>query len=120
MARHASVAEAISAAVAVERVLQVEGIVAYTRRNTARLVSRLRPRARVYGFTPDEATARRINLQGVTPVLCEPIPDLAGLDGVACGTLLAQALKSGDEVVLTGAHPLLEAAETNLVKVVRL
>ncbi|HEX2513395.1 MAG TPA: pyruvate kinase [Chloroflexota bacterium] len=124
VARHSSVAEAISAAaVAVERVLQVEGIVAYTRSgNTARLVSRLRPRARVFGFTPDEATARRINLLwGVTPVLCGPIPDLAGLERAACGTLLAQgALKSGDEVVLTGAHPLLEAAETNLVKVVRL
>ena len=119
-----SVAEAISAAaVAVERVLQVEGIVAYTRSgNTARLVSRLRPRARVFGFTPDEATARRINLLwGVTPVLCAPIPDLAGLERAACGTLLAQgALKRGDEVVLTGGHPLLEAAETNLVKVVRL
>ncbi len=110
VARHASVAEAISAAaVAVERVLQVEGIVAYTRSgNTARLVSRLRPRARVFGFTPDEATARRINLLwGVTPVLCEPIPDLAGLERAACGTLLAQgALKSGDEVVLTGGPPL--------------
>jgi pyruvate kinase len=122
--RHGSVSEAISAAaVAVERVLQVEGIVAYTRSgNTARLVSRLRPRARVFGFTPDETTARRINLLwGVTPVLCAPIPDLAELERAACGTLLAQgALKRGDEVVLTGGHPLLEAAETNLVKVVRL
>jgi pyruvate kinase len=121
---HRGVAEAISAAaVAVERVLQVEAIVAYTRSgSTARLVSRLRPRARVFGFTPDEATARRINLLwGVTPVLCAPIPDLEGLERAARRRLLEQGvLKGGDEVVLTGGHPLLEAEGTNLVKVVRL
>jgi threonine dehydrogenase-like Zn-dependent dehydrogenase len=90
--------------------------------HTARLVSRLRPRARVFGFTPDETTARRINLLwGVTPVLCAPIPDLAGLERAACRALLEQGvLKGGDEVVLTGGHPLLEAEGTNLVKVVRL
>jgi pyruvate kinase len=122
--RHGSVAEAISAAaVAVERVLEVEAIVAYTRSGaTPRLVSRLRPRAPIFGFTPDEATARRINLLwGVTPILCTPIADLNELERTACRTLLDQGrLEPGDELVLTGGHPPLAGQETNLVKVVRL
>jgi hypothetical protein len=60
----------------------------------------------------------------VTPVLCAPISDLPELERVARRTPLEQGvlkdLKDGDELVITGGDPLLEAQETSLVKVVRL
>ena len=121
IARNQTVSDAISeAAAAAERVLDVRAIVAYTQTgNTARLVSRLRPRAPILAFTPHEDTARRINLYwGVTPVLCSPVRNLSELGAHLSRELTARGVaRPGDMVVMTGGHPLPDRTGTNFLKV---
>jgi pyruvate kinase len=121
IARNQTVSDAIcEAAAAAERVLDVRAIVAYTQTgNTARLVSRLRPRAPILAFTPHEETARRINLYwGVTPVLCTPVRNLSELGAHLSRELTARGVaRPGDMVVMTGGHPLPDRTGTNFLKV---
>ncbi|HVG97819.1 MAG TPA: pyruvate kinase [Chloroflexota bacterium] len=122
IARNQTVSDAIcEAAAAAERVLDVRAIVAYTQTgNTARLVSRLRPRAPILAFTPREETARRINLYwGVTPVLSTPVSNLSQLGAQVSRELTARGVaRPGDMVVMTGGHPLPDRTGTNFLKVV--
>ncbi len=119
-----TVAAAISSAVqAIVQALPVAAIVAFTMSgNTARLMARQRPRAPIFAFTPSEEVYRRLSLVwGVTPILSPYVDRLDDL-GVAVQTaLISQGYaRHGDQVVMTGGHPIAAHGQTNFVKVIRL
>lgn len=112
-----------SAACAIVETLAVCAIVAFSvSGNTARLVSRLRPKVPIITFTPSEETYRKINLYwGVVPVQCEFIERLDELGDFVAQTLLSRNLAvPGDMVVMTGGHPLPVRGASNFVKVIQI
>lgn len=66
--------------------------------NTARMISKYRPKAAIYAFTPSQAIAQRTHLYwGVRPVRCEPKLSSDTMVDVAEHELLANGeLKAGD------------------------
>jgi pyruvate kinase len=86
---------------------------------TARLISRLRPRAPVIGVTPRRQTWRRLSLSwGVFPLLAPAITDIDEmLQMVAEEARKARFLKLGDRVVITAGTPVGTRGSTNLIKV---
>lgn len=119
-----TVAAAMSSAVnAIVRTLPVTAIVAFTMSgSTARLMARQRPRTPIFAFTPSDEVFRRLSLVwGVTPILSPYVDRLDDL-GIAVRTaLLSQGYaRSGDQIVMTGGHPIAARGQTNFVKVLRL
>ncbi len=85
---------------------------------SARLVSKFRPGIPIIGFSPVEATVRRLALSwGVTPVF---IPDQASVDDLlmyAPEYLKALGLVSpGDTIVITAGVPVGSPGKTNMIK----
>lgn len=87
---------------------------------TARLVSRLRPRAPIVGFTHAPATVRQLSLSwGVHPVLVPPCAETDTLFAMArCWVLDHGVASSGDILVLTAGVPVGQSGTTNMVKVI--
>jgi pyruvate kinase len=116
-----TVASAVSqAATEIAGNLGAETIVAFTESgNTARLISKYRPEARIVAFTPNEITLRRLALLwGVTP---HPFDRRSYTDeeiAAAASILEAEGeLSKGDRVVMVAGVPPNLRASTNLVKV---
>ena len=86
---------------------------------TARLISRLRPRAPIIGVTPRRETWRRLSLSwGVFPLLAPLITHTDEmLRVVAEEARKARFLKPGDRVVITAGTPVGTRGSTNLIKV---
>jgi pyruvate kinase len=116
-----TVASAVSqAATEIAVNLEAQTIVAFTESgNTARLISKYRPEARIIAFTPNEVTLRQMALYwGVTPHLAErrrytdeelaSAADILEKEGV---------VSKGDRVVMVAGVPPNLQASTNLVKV---
>jgi pyruvate kinase len=116
-----TVASAVAQA-ATEIAVNVEAhtIVAFTESgNTARLLSKYRPEARIVTFTPNEVTLRRMALfWGVTP---HPFERRTYTDEelAAAASILESegAANLGDRVVMVAGVPPNQRASTNLVKV---
>ncbi|MGQ9797302.1 pyruvate kinase [Desulfosoma sp.] len=89
---------------------------------TARLVSRLRPRTPIVGFTHAPATVRQLSLSwGVRPVLVPPCAETDTLFAMARRWVLDHGVaSSGDILVLTAGVPLGHSGTTNMVKVIAL
>ncbi|MBX5476673.1 MAG: pyruvate kinase [Clostridia bacterium] len=86
---------------------------------TARMVARLRPRARILAVTPDPATLRRLTLVwGVEPY---PMERAGGTDDLLDRSVRAVqrrgAVADGDLVVITAGLPAGVRGTTNLMKV---
>jgi pyruvate kinase len=66
--------------------------------NTARMISKYRPKAAIYAFTPNTTVAQRTHMYwGVHPMKCEPKLSSDGMVDVAEHELLSRRLlKSGD------------------------
>ena len=115
------VANAMSAAArAIVEALSVKAIVAFTMSgNTARLVSRTRPKVPIFAYTPSDAVYRQLALVwGVRPMLCEYIDRLDNLTQHVNDDLLARGLTVPDDmVIITGGHPMSARGATNFVKV---
>ncbi len=99
--RHAlSIAETICESIAhAAEDLPMGAIAVFTETgNTARMISKYRPQARIYAFTPSPAVAQRTNLYwGVHPVKCPPALSAEQMVSVAEKELLGVALlKKGD------------------------
>jgi pyruvate kinase len=122
--RQPGVADAISAAAcAIVNSLPTRAIVAFTQSgSTARLVSQLRPKAPILAFTPSEEVYQRLSLiWGVTPVRSAFVERLDDLAAHVSQALLEGGLAvPGDNVVITGGHPLAARGNTNFVKVLRI
>jgi pyruvate kinase len=116
-----TVASAVSqAATEIAINLSAETIVAFTETgNTARLISKYRPEARIVAFSPNEATLRSMALYwGVTP---HPFQRRTYTDeemSAAASSLEADGLaRTGDTLVMVAGVPPNQRASTNLVKV---
>jgi pyruvate kinase len=99
--------------------LGLEAIVAFTESgSTARLISKYRPRADIYAYTPHERTYRRMALYaGVTPLPFHPVESTDEMIEYAEENLLASGIvKPGDGVVLAAGIPPNQSASTNLMK----
>lgn len=89
---------------------------------TARLVSRLRPRSPIVGFTHAEATVRQLSLSwGVYPVLVPRCTETDTLFGMARRWAVEQGIAGpGDKLVLTAGVPVGQSGTTNMIKVIEL
>ena len=99
--------------------LKVRAIAAFTRSGrTAELLSRDRPRAPIYAFTPNDDVYRRLALWwGVQPVHAQLPPSSEALIQQMEATLVArQAVVPGDLIVVVGSLPFRQGIHTNFVK----
>lgn len=87
--------------------------------NTARMVSRFRPRRRIVAATPDESVRRRLLLNwGVVPVLVDrEVDSEAMIQGAIAATIRAGYAKSLDKVVVAAGLPLGTPLQTNSVRI---
>ncbi|SMC27800.1 pyruvate kinase [Desulfacinum hydrothermale DSM 13146] len=117
-------AAAIShAVVGLADALEAAAVVASTSSgSTARLVSRLRPRSPILGFTHSLETFRQLSLSwGVTPVLVPTYEDTDAMFDMARRWVLEQAVaRKGNRIVLTAGVPIGVPGTTNMVKVIEL
>jgi len=99
--------------------LDLRAIVAFTESgSTARLISKYRPRAAIYAYTPEPETYRRMALYaGVTPHMFERVESTDEMIRHAEGHLLAEGhVNLGDGVVMAAGIPPNISASTNLMK----
>ena len=99
--------------------LGLRAIVAFTESGTtARLISKYRPRADIYAYTPVVRTYRRMALYaGVTPLLIDRVESTDAMIAHAEKSLLAaQIVHVGEGVVMAAGIPPNEEASTNLMK----
>lgn len=119
-----SVPQGIAAAVsALVRTLPMKAICVMTRTGTtARLVSRYRPELPILGFTPVEATYRRLCMVwGVTPIRTEFAHTEEAYFRQVRTLLLEQGrARREDKVVVTGGHPFTTGGATNMIRVLGL
>jgi pyruvate kinase len=119
-----SVANAIGeAACAVVNALPVKAVIAFTQSGkTAMLMAHQRPRVPVLALTPYEHIYRRLNLLwGVTPVMAGIVDNMRDLERQVQRVVKEQRLaEPGDNVVMTGGHPISQHGQTNLLKVIQI
>ncbi|MDP8923265.1 MAG: pyruvate kinase [Chloroflexota bacterium] len=99
--------------------LRVRAIAAFTRSGrTAELLSRDRPRAPIYAFTPNDQVYRRLALWwGVQPIHAPLAPSAEALIQQMEATLLARgSVVPGDLLVVVGSLPFRQGVHTNFVK----
>ena len=116
-------AAAAGAAVEAAHALGIETIVAFTETgNSARLLSKYRPRARVLAFTPETRTMARMALYwGVRPLHFDRLGSTDEMIAFAERKLLELGLcQPGEAVVILAGVPPNERHSTNLMKLHRL
>ncbi len=118
---HTTVTDAISESVAKTAIdLQVKAILTPTESGqTARFVSKYRPKAPIIAITPHEKVMKKLSLNwGVYPIIGNEVKStdemlVSAVDGV----LKAGYIKHGDLVVITAGVPVGQTGTTNLMKV---
>ena len=99
--------------------LGIRTIVAFTESGaTARLISKYRPRAAIFAYTPNKATYRRMALYaGVQPMMFGRVDSTDEMISYAERHLLDDKIvEPGDSVVMVAGIPPNQAAATNLMK----
>ena len=99
--------------------LDLKAIVAFTESgSTARLISKYRPHAAIYAYTPEPTTYRRMALYaGVTPHMFERVDSTDEMIRHAEQHLLSEGhVEVGDGVVMAAGIPPNERSSTNLMK----
>ncbi len=99
--------------------LGLSTIVAFTESGTtARLLSKYRPHADVFAFTPNDATYRRMAMLGsVTPMMLTRVVTTDEMISHAEQELIRQGIATdGDGVVMVAGIPPNQSASTNLMK----
>ncbi|TDI53547.1 MAG: pyruvate kinase [Acidobacteria bacterium] len=99
--------------------LGLDTIVAFTESGTtARLLSKYRPRADVYSFTPNERTYRTMAIYaGVHPMMLDRVNSTDEMIAAAEQALLRRGLvEQGDGLVMVAGVPPNQSASTNLMK----
>lgn len=104
------------------RAIQARWIVAFTRSgNTARLLSKMKPRQPILAFTPDAAVRRRLALcWGVTPLVMPTMVTTDALIEELDQLLIASGYAAkGDPIVIIMGSPVSRFGTTNLLKLHR-
>ena len=99
--------------------LGLDTIVAFTESGTtARLLSKYRPLANIFVFTPNLKTYRRMGMYGgIHPMLLDRVHSTDDMIASAEAELLDSGLvKHGDGVVMVAGIPPNQSASTNLMK----
>jgi len=99
--------------------LGIKTIIAFTESGTtARLLSKYRPHADVYAFTPISKTYRRMAmLGGVTPMMLDRVDSTDAMIAIAEKELVRQGVAEvGDAVVMIAGVPPNQRSSTNLMK----
>lgn len=99
--------------------LGLSTIVAFTESGTtARLLSKYRPQADIYAFTPNETTYREMAmLGGVTPMMLERVTTTDEMIASAEQELVRRHIAAdGDGVVMVAGIPPNQSSSTNLMK----
>jgi len=99
--------------------LGIATIVAFTESGTtARLLSKYRPHAHIFAFTPDESTYRRMAMYGgVTSILLDRVRSTDEMISAAEMELLRRNLvEHGEGLVMVAGVPPNQRASTNLMK----
>ena len=99
--------------------LGIATIVAFTESGTtARLLSKYRPHAHIFAFTPNVDTYRRMAIYGgVTPMLVDRVRSTDEMIAKAEGELLRLSLvRQGEGLVMVAGIPPNERASTNIMK----
>lgn len=99
--------------------LNLSTIVAFTESGTtARLLSKYKPKADVYAFTPSVVTYRRMAAYGgIRPMLLDRVHSTDDMIAVAEARLLESGLvERGEGVVMVAGVPPNQSASTNLMK----
>jgi len=107
------------AAVQAARALEIQVIVCFTETgNTARQLSRYRPRAQVFALTPHQRTFQALSVLGhVRPILFERRDNLEAMLTDASALLVERGHCSiGEQVVMVAGVPPGMARTTNLMK----
>ena len=121
IAQETSITEAISQSVAISALdLNAKAIISSTESGqTARMVSKYRPKAPIVAVTTQDRTLRRLALTwGVIPVKGELATSTDEMFEYALqGGQKSGIVKEGDLVVITAGVPLGKSGSTNLVKV---
>jgi pyruvate kinase len=107
------------AAVGAAENLGIETIAAFTESgNTARLLSKFGPAARIVAFTPDERTYRRMALfSGVVPVMIARMESTDEMIASAAAELVGRGFaRTGEAVAMVAGVPPAIRASTNLLK----
>jgi pyruvate kinase len=116
-----AVPEAIArAACAVAKEVHARVIIAFTETgSTARFVSKARPTAPIFAFSPHESTLRRVALYwGVEPQAIEHLNDADAMVDRANAFVLANGLGSpGDKIVAVFGAPIGVSGATNSIRV---
>ena len=118
--RHAlSIAETICESIAhAAEDLPMGAIAVFTETgNTARMISKYRPQASIYAFTPDAEVAQRTNLYwGVHPMTCGPALSAEQMVNVAEQELLSRGLIHNGDVLGVVAGTRQASGSTNFMR----
>lgn len=121
LASSEDIADAIADAAAqtADRIGAVALVVPTLRGNTARLISRHRPRRKIVAATPSERVQRRLLLHwGVVPIKVEQELDSESMIQQAIGAAIREGFaKKADKVVVVAGIPLNSPLMTNSIRV---
>lgn len=121
LASSEDIADAIADAAAqtADRIGAVALVVPTLRGNTARLISRHRPRRKIVAATPSETVQRRLLLHwGVVPIKVEQELDSESMIQQAIGAAIREGFaKKADKVVVVAGIPLNSPLMTNSIRV---
>ncbi len=99
--------------------INARAIIAFTQSGyTAKMISKYRPRAPIFGFTPHNNIARRLALYwGVKAMHLEPISNVDELIQTLEDVLLESRLvQEGDHLIILTGAPIIERGHTSLMK----
>ncbi|MBX3486725.1 MAG: pyruvate kinase [Candidatus Paracaedibacteraceae bacterium] len=112
-----------SAARQVAQTIPIKAIVTFTETGNSTLrEARERPKSAVVALTPNERTARMMNLYwGTLPIMCEPISSLAEMVRKASDKLVSnQVAQKGDHVIVLAGVPFGQQSGTNIMRILEI
>ncbi len=112
-----------SAARQVAQTIPIKAIVTFTETGNSTLrETRELPKSPVVALTPNERTARMMNLYwGTLPIMCEPISSLAEMVRKASDKLVSnQVAQKGDHVIVLAGVPFGQQSGTNIMRILEI
>ena len=112
-----------SAARQVAQTIPIKAIVTFTETGNSTLrETRERPKSPIVALTPNQRTARMMNLfWGTLPIMCEPIASLAEMVRKASDKLVSNKVAhKGERVIVLAGVPFGERSGTNIMRILEI